>query len=72
MKVHGQWNFVAIKMSGGEDDEYWFETEGKAWEYIYSRSCEDCKKNPKFDACSAEWSVWTRDFYNECKEDVEL
>jgi hypothetical protein len=64
MKKHIKKNFIAVLMSG-ETDEFWFETEEEAWEYIYSRSCEDCKKDRKFDACSAEWDVWTKEEYDK-------
>jgi hypothetical protein len=53
-------NFIPILMSG-ESDEIWFESEDEAWEYIYSRSCKECKKDRKFDMCSAEWDVWTKE-----------
>lgn len=49
----------------GESDEVWFETEDQAWGYIYSRSCDSCKEDPDFDACSAEWDVWTREEWIE-------
>lgn len=61
-------NFIAVLMSG-ETDEFWFKTKDEAWEFIYSRSCDDCKKNRHFDACSAEWDVWTRDEWNEMLTD---
>lgn len=55
--------FLAVLMSGSF--KKWFPTKKQAWDYIYSRSCEDCKKNRKFDMCSAEWSVWTKEEYEE-------
>lgn len=55
-------NFVAILMSGST--EKWFNTEDEAWDYIYSRSCDDCKKSD-IDMCAAEWDVWTREEYEE-------
>ena len=58
-------NFIAVLMSG-ETDEYWFETEQEAWDYIHSRSCDSCKENPEWDSCGAEWDVWTKEEYNEC------
>ena len=57
-------NFIAVLMSS-ETDEFWFKTKKEAWNYIYSRSCDLCKKNRKFDACSAEWDVWTKDEWDE-------
>ena len=57
-------NFIPVLMSG-ESDEVWFETEDQAWGYIYSRSCDSCKEDPDFDACSAEWDVWTREEWIE-------
>ena len=63
MKKQTQKNFIAVLMSG-ETDEFWFETEDEAWEYIYSRSCDDCKESD-IDACSAEWDVWTKEEWDE-------
>ena len=54
--------FVAIKMSG--KDEVWFDSEQEAWEYVYSRSCDACKKDRDFDACSAEWDVMSKEEFD--------
>lgn len=56
--------YVAFKMSS-DFKEGGFKTKDEAWEYIYSRDCENCKRlkeenNPQGYACSAEWSVATR------------
>jgi calcineurin-like phosphoesterase family protein len=58
--------YTPVLMSG-PNEELWFYTSEGAWEYIYSRSCDSCKENPEFDACSAEWDVWTREEYNKYK-----
>jgi hypothetical protein len=63
MKKHIKKNFIAVLMSG-KTDEFWFETKDEAWEYIYSRSCDSCKENPEFDACSAEWDVWSKEEFD--------
>jgi hypothetical protein len=58
-------NFVALLMSG--DTEEWFETEDEAWAYVYSRSCDSCK-NSDFDMCSAEWSVFSKEVWEDDEE----
>ena len=60
--------FVAVLLSG--DHEKWFPTEKEAWDYIYSLSCDLCK-NSDMDACAAEWDVWTREEWEEFKDEEE-
>ena len=60
-------NFVAILMSG--NDEKWFPTEQEAWDYIFSRSCDDCKN--KIDGTYQEICSNCKRFYGcyfEAKE----
>lgn len=56
-------NFVAILLSG--DHKKWFPTEVLAWDYVHDQSCDDCKANPKYDMCSAEWDVWSKEEYDK-------
>lgn len=67
--------YVAFMMSS-DFEKGGFKTKEEAWEYIYSRDCEDCKEyrkkgHPLGGACSAEWDVETKEQLDKWKSESE-